>query len=217
MPLAVNPVFAVPFGECQHPDPGALNADLRTLLLQRESQGDRYRNPTPSLQQQQGVFESEFNLFAWPEPCVQALRNFCWTQLGQMVAETNGYTAEELRRIKIFSHTWYHVTRRGGFVITHTHPMASWSGVYCVDPGGPAPAHPESGVLRFHNPHFFSNTFLDAGNARLRAPFHHGFWNQRLQAGQLVLFPSWLPHEVTPFHGDGERITIAFNCWFSQE
>jgi hypothetical protein len=28
----------------------------------------------------------------------------------------------------------------------------------------------------------------------------------------LALFPSWLLHHVTPFVGEGERITVAFNC-----
>ena len=32
--------------------------------------------------------------------------------------------------------------------------------------------------------------------------------------GQLVLFPSWVLHDVKPFEGEGERITVAFNCWF---
>ena len=35
------------------------------------------------------------------------------------------------------------------------------------------------------------------------------------QPGQLVLFPSWILHDVKPFEGEGERITVAFNCWFS--
>ena len=39
----------------------------------------------------------------------------------------------------------------------------------------------------------------------------------RLEPGQLVLFPSWLLHDVKPFQGEGERITVAFNCWFSLE
>jgi Putative 2OG-Fe(II) oxygenase len=28
------------------------------------------------------------------------------------------------------------------------------------------------------------------------------------------MFPSWVLHDVKPFEGEGERITIAFNCWF---
>ncbi|MFD0725340.1 TIGR02466 family protein [Lysobacter brunescens] len=213
----VASMFAVPVFQARHPDAAALNADLKALFLLREHDKTIYGNPNPSLKQQDGVFESDFTLFSWQEACVQALRAFCWTELGKAVQELNGYGPEEMRRLQIFSHTWFHVTRQGGFVINHIHPMASWSGVYCVDPGETPADKPESGVLRFHNPHYYSNMFLDAGNARLRAPYHHGSWSFRLQPGQLVLFPSWVPHEVLPFHGSDERITVAFNCWFGMK
>lgn len=216
MPLEINPVFAVPLAQDHQPDRG-LDDDLKALLLQRESEGLRYANPNPSLKQQPGVFESEFTLFSWPEECVQRLRQFCWTALGRTIQELNGYSAGEMQRLQIFSHTWFHVTRRGGFTILHTHPMASWSGVYCVEPGESPEDRPDSGVLRFHNPHHYSNYFLDAGNLRLQPPYHHGSWNIRFRAGQLVLFPSWLQHEVLPFEGGNERITVAFNCWFSMK
>ncbi|MBA2239499.1 MAG: hypothetical protein H0W24_12510 [Lysobacter sp.] len=212
----ITPAFAVPFAQDFLSD-ATLNEQLRTLLLSREAQGKRYANPNPSLQQQPGVFESDFELFSWPEACIQQLRTFCWATLGRTIQELNDYSAQEMQRLQIFSHTWFHVTRNGGFTILHTHPMASWSGVYCVTPGETPADRPESGVLRFHNPHHYSNYFLDAGNLRLKSPYHHGTWNLRLQPGQLVLFPSWLQHEVMPFYGNDERITIAFNCWFGMK
>lgn len=215
MPLEINPMFAVPFAQDELPDAEQLNRQLKALLLSREAEGTRYANPNPSLRQQPGVFESDFTLFSWKEDCIQRLRHFVWTTLGKTIQNLNGYTSEEIQRLQIFSHTWYHVTRHGGFTIMHTHPMASWSGVYCVDPGETPEDRPESGVLRFHNPHHYSNYFMDSGNIRLRAPFHHGTWNIKFKAGQLVLFPSWLQHEVLPFYGNDERITIAFNTWFS--
>lgn len=217
MDFRIYPAFAVPFADIQFPEAERLNPEIGALLLSREKEGAKYANPNPSLAQQAGVFESNFTLFSWPEPCIQQLRQFCWDALRRAVQESNGYTAEEIRRIQIFSHTWFHVTRQGGFTIAHTHPMASWSGVYCVDPGETPPDRPESGVLRFHNPHHYSNYFLDAGNLRLKAPYHHGTWNIRFKAGQLVLFPSWVQHEVMPFYGRDERITIAFNCWFGMK
>ena len=213
----VIPMFAVPYAQSVLPSAGEINAELIPLLLAREADPGRYGNANPSLKQQPGVFESEFNLFSWPEACVRRLRDSCWAELGKTLQQVNGYSPEDMRRLQIFSHTWFHVTRHGGFVINHTHPMASWSGVYCVSPGNIPPERPESGVLRFHNPHHYSNTFLDAGNLRLRPPFHHGSWSLPLRPGQLVLFPSWLPHEVLPFYGDDERITVAFNCWFSMK
>ena len=209
----LSPVFAVPLAQAVHPEAESLNRQLKALLLAKEGL-PHVANPNPSLKQQPGVFESDFNLFSWPDACVQALRLFCWTELGQVVRTLNGYSAEDMARLQIFSHTWFHVTRRDGFVIAHTHPMASWSGVYCVAAGERPADRPESGVLRFHNPHFYSNAFLDSGNAKLSAPYHHGTWNVPLESGQLVIFPSWLSHEVLPFYGSDERITIAFNCWF---
>jgi uncharacterized protein (TIGR02466 family) len=217
MPLEIYPTFAVPFAQDFHPDAATLNSQIRKLLLSREAEGKRYANPNPSLKQQPGVFESDFNLFSWPDVCIQQLRQFCWTALGRLIADVNGYSPEDMKRLQIFSHTWFHVTRNGGFTILHTHPMASWSGVYCVDPGELPDDRPESGILRFHNPHHYSNYFLDAGNMRLRPPYHHGTWNLQLKPGQLVLFPSWLQHEVMPFYGTDERITIAFNCWFGMK
>lgn len=209
----ISPVFAVPLAQSRMPGHAEVNARLRDLILARAND-PAYANPAPSLAQQAGVFESEFNFFAWQEHCVQQLRAYCWAELGRVIATLNGYSGDQMSRLQIFSHTWFHVTREGGFVIAHTHPMASWSGVYCVSPGERPEDRPESGVLRFHNPHFYSNAFLDPGNARLSAPFHHGTWSIPLQAGQLVLFPSWLSHEVLPFYGTDERITVAFNCWF---
>jgi uncharacterized protein (TIGR02466 family) len=214
-PPTISPMFAVPFAQAQLPNPDRLNRELKSLLLSREAEGSRYANPNPSLRQQPNVFESDFTLFSWPEPSIQELRQFIWGILGQTIQALNGYSAEQMKRLQIFSHTWYHVTRHGGFTILHTHPMASWSGVYCVDPGETPDNYPESGVLRFHNPHHYSNYFLDSGNIAQQAPYHHGTWSIKFHAGQVVLFPSWLQHEVLPFFGHDERITIAFNTWFN--
>jgi predicted 2-oxoglutarate/Fe(II)-dependent dioxygenase YbiX len=48
----------------------------------------------------------------------------------------------------------------------------------------------------------------------LRRPYGHGSINFRLEAGQLVIFPSHLLHEVAPYQGKSERITVASNFWF---
>jgi hypothetical protein len=31
----------------------------------------------------------------------------------------------------------------------------------------------------------------------------------------LVMFPSYVFHEVAPFYGRDTRITVATNCWFA--
>ena len=36
------------------------------------------------------------------------------------------------------------------------------------------------------------------------------YW-EGLKAGRLVMFPSWLLHQVRPYRGNSERISVAFN------
>lgn len=212
-PLQVTPLFAAPLVEFHHPDPGALNRDLQALFLSRAGEGDRYRNRLMTAGKN-GLFESEFDLFKWPERCVQLLKQFCFDALIRTVAELNRLPEARVRSFALHDDTWFHVTPRGGYTTAHVHPMASWSGVYCVDPGEPQADHPDSGVLRFFDPRVGASMFLDAGNSKLVQPFGFHIINLRLRPGQLVLFPSYLLHEVAPYMGGGARITVAFNVWF---
>jgi uncharacterized protein (TIGR02466 family) len=212
--MSVISLFSVPFVRTQWPDSAALNAELRTLLLRREAEGAPWRNPNPNMAIPRGLFESKFDLFSWPERCVQQLHEFCMRQLFATVGELNGYSTEELVKFESQTHAWFHITRRGGRFFAHNHPMASWSGVYCVSPGQADPQEPLSGSLHFQNPHQLANMFVDPANRRLVREFSLHGRNLSLAAGELILFPSWLFHEVHPYTGDGERITVAFNCWF---
>lgn len=211
----IVPMFAVPMVEVQHPDSTALNQQLRALILDLEAQGENYANPNPSMKGARNeVFESDFTFFARNEPPVLALREFCWSALSRAVAQINGYGPEQMARMSLRSHTWFHVTRNGGQFGLHNHPMASWSGVYCVDPGGRSADDPDSGALTFINPTALAHMFNDPANIRMRRPYSPGNLVYQHQPGRLVLFPSWVFHEVQVFRGSGERITIAFNSWF---
>jgi uncharacterized protein (TIGR02466 family) len=148
---------------------------------------------------------------------VQSLKQFCWNHMLQMIGALNDYDGATLERMLIYCDSWFHITRRGGFFALHNHPNASWSGVYCVDPGQHDPDSQESGLLSFVNPALVSATHMDAATANLRAPFAPVIRHVRLEPGQLVLFPSWILHDVKPFQGEGERITLAFNCWFESQ
>jgi hypothetical protein len=209
----ILPMFAVPFGFSQYEAPGPLNQALRQFILAQEALGAR--NPRPLTQRNNALFESNFDLFRQPDPAVQELKRFCWDRMLAVIGQLNGYTLETLERLEIFNDAWAHVTRRGGYFSLHNHPNASWSGVYCVDPGAHDADRPDSGVLSFLGPTTTSAMHLDAGNARIPPPFGSQMRNLKLEAGRLVLFPSWVLHEVKPYEGPGERITVAFNCWFN--
>ena len=94
--------------------------------------------------------------------------------------------------------------------------VGSGSGRVWGGPGTNDPGYAGSGRLSLINPHSTNSMYLDPGNAFLREPFQHANYGFDLVAGQLILFPSWLLHHVMPFYGEGERITVAFNCSLRQ-
>jgi uncharacterized protein (TIGR02466 family) len=210
--LNVRPLFATPFGEVRLPGCERLNRELEALFLAREN--DEHRNPTPSHVPQAETFESRFNLFRWPESCVQELRAFMLNAVAQMAIETTSLKPEDMARLSFQNHTWFHISRYAGSFVAHNHPLASWSAVYCVRAGENVAQHPHSGVLRFLDVRQGANAYLDPANATLQRAYALAPVELKLEEGQLVIFPSYVFHEVTPFYGSDIRITVASNCWF---
>lgn len=111
---------------------------------------------------------------------------------------------------------WFQVANRGSHHDVHTHGNCSWSGVYCVQVDEPAQrqAHrllgATNGVTRFYGPHFnhLGGAHMDFGNAYLQA----AHIDVDPLPGQLVVFPSWLPHQAMPYDGEADRIIVSFNA-----
>lgn len=111
---------------------------------------------------------------------------------------------------------WFQIANRGSHHDVHTHGNCSWSGVYCVqvDDGAKRAAHPllgaSNGVTRFYGPHFnhLGGAHMDFGNAYLQS----AHLDIEPVPGQLVVFPSWLPHQALPYDGEADRIIVSFNA-----
>jgi hypothetical protein len=216
--MDIKSAFSTPLAFARMNSPEALNAQLRDLFLQCEAQGPRFANPDPYTHRNDALFESSFTLFDWPHEPVARLRDFCWSSLYHVIGALNQYDASTLQKLCIAHESWFHVTRKGGYFGVHNHPLHSWSGVYCVCQDGDNPDS-DSGKLTFINPLAMNTMFIDMATHRMKPPFSMGNLSIRLQPGQLVVFPSWLLHEVTPFEpvADGLRITVAFNARFQMQ
>jgi uncharacterized protein (TIGR02466 family) len=204
--------FATPMVETMLADSGALNQRLRDRFLAWERDTSRKRTSVPTAVTKYAVYESDFSLFSNPEPEIQQLASFCLNCTGYVIAQLNGYSQKEMANLRIYQHSWFHITRREGYTSEHNHPMASWSGVYCVDPGEHVD-RPNNGALRFLESRGTAGMYLDPGNSRWRPPYGFGTLAYQLVPGQLILFPSYLHHEVAPYYVERERITVAFNAW----
>ncbi|HRQ64793.1 MAG TPA: TIGR02466 family protein [Xanthomonadaceae bacterium] len=210
-PFRLFPLSAVPLGEAIMPAPESLNAQLTTLFLKLEQDGAAYRTQVQR-DTQHGLFESKFDLHLRKEPEVRNLFGFIHMSLAGLVKELNEYSEAEMGQLRFDYHSWFHVTRTGGYQGMHNHPNASWSGIYCVDPGDDD-GNINSGAVRFHDARVNADMYSDPGNERMRAPYRLGGLHLRHTPGRLLLFPSYILHEVFPYTGQRPRIVVAFNAW----
>jgi uncharacterized protein (TIGR02466 family) len=90
----------------------------------------------------------------------------------------------------------------------HLHPLATISGTYYVETPKGSPA------LKFEDPRL--DRFMAAPPRRVDArPENQPWVSIPAEAGNVVLFESWLRHEVPPNPAKKERISISFNYnWF---
>lgn len=99
---------------------------------------------------------------------------------------------------------WVNLLKSGGHHSGHIHPHSVLSGTLYVEvPGG-------SGAIRFEDPRL---PMMMAAPARRRgSPDELGpFVKVEPSAGMLLMWESWLRHEVLAGRGRGERLSISFN------
>lgn len=95
---------------------------------------------------------------------------------------------------------WGNINPKGGFNLTHVHPTGWLSAVYYVSLPQGCPG------ITFEDPR--PSRLMDFQHSCLVNDTH---FNHLPKNGQLVLFPSWLPHFVNPNPTDENRISISFN------
>src|SRR5262245_30416688 len=99
---------------------------------------------------------------------------------------------------------WANVMPAGVVHSLHLHPTSFISGTYYVEvPRG-------AGALKFEDPRLASHMATPPRRADAPESFH-SFVSLPARAGDVVLFESWLRHEVPPARFSGERISISFN------
>jgi uncharacterized protein (TIGR02466 family) len=103
---------------------------------------------------------------------------------------------------------WANIMPRRVVHTLHLHPHATISGTYYVQ------TPPGAACLKFEDPRL--DRFMAAPPRKSNAREYNRTWIELpAQAGQLVLFESWLRHEVPPNTSTRERISVSFNYnWF---
>ncbi len=110
----------------------------------------------------------------------------------------------ELKRKPRLDSLWVNLLKAGGHHSGHIHPHSIISGTFYVE----VPA--ASGSIRFEDPRL--PLMMAAPRRREDAPQELApFVTVQPRAGLLLIWESWLRHEVLGGSGRGERLSISFN------
>jgi uncharacterized protein (TIGR02466 family) len=196
-PVAFERLFYTPLLRFRIPDHEALDDALM-------AEGERLRGIDRGVRKSnRGGWHSEGNLFENPADPIQTLRQAA--ALSVLEATRSVTTKVDPEQLEMTLFAWMNMNPTGGFNAPHTHPGAHWSGVYYVRQ--PKVETGNSGMIEFLDP-------------RSDLPYWRIFQSRafrpkrkiRPEAGEIVLFPSYLVHWVYPNEAGGQRVTIAFNA-----
>ncbi len=99
---------------------------------------------------------------------------------------------------------WVNVMKTNTIHSAHIHPHSVISGTFYVD------IPPKASAIKFEDPRlgFFMNAPMIKEKAQ---PRNQRFFEIQPQSGDLILFESWLKHEVPLHTAKQPRISVSFN------
>jgi uncharacterized protein (TIGR02466 family) len=203
MQAEIRSYFATPVVVATVADAAELNAELKRIILQheREHQSVHHSNL--------GGWQSSWDFETWGGPPAKRLLNGARELATRLTSDRAGKGV----RIAWTTNAWANVNRRNHGNEFHTHPGAYWSGTYYVDDGGIGADPTLGGEFEMQDPRGVAPAMY-APRLGFAVPGGQSAGASELihpKSGQMVLFPSWLLHAVRPYHGERERISVAFN------
>lgn len=112
--------------------------------------------------------------------------------------------AFDLERKPKLDSLWVNLLKSGGHHSGHIHPQAMISGTLYVD------VPPGSGSIRFEDPRLPLMMAAPPRDEEAPEPLRQ-FVTVNPRPGLLLLWESWLRHEVLPGQARGERLSVSFN------
>jgi uncharacterized protein (TIGR02466 family) len=178
------------------------NSEQLNANLLKDSESWRSVSQGLSLSNKNG-WQSEHDLFHRPESSFKAL---CEVIHQCVLAMTRKCAPSlDLNNIEIQYNGWININPTNAFNSPHRHSGYIWSGTYYVRV--PESANKNSGAIEFIDPRNLDNTL------RIK---ESEFFADKLKfnpkIGELVIFPSYLLHWVSPNQESDERVSIAFNA-----
>lgn len=149
------------------------------------------------------------NRGGWQSNDIDVFKHKELSVVAEILKEKIAFLTSQLNRSVFnsldFDNAWVNINKKHDYNVKHSHPGVAFSG--CIYLKAPE----DSGSIVFDRP-----------DTKLLFPIPKDVYNPVLfnntsykpRAGLVVIFPSWIEHEVTMSNSDEDRISIAFNMVF---
>lgn len=199
--------------------PREFNKTLAEIVLAEEQSVLAKTRATPVAGIENGLTAHwlEYNVLNWQYPEIKIFRDFVLEGVREFLS-MSGDLKDPGMTIQGIS-CWANVLRPGQFLGIHHHDPAFVSAHYTVQTGF------EDNESKFEgsgNTIYFRPGFLDRSHggeaSGPTSPWDDDWQISRpAKAGRLLLFPSYVRHEVRPYFGSSERISIAMDVFLKKQ
>lgn len=183
----ITQLFSVPI---YHADTGINNFDNELNFLETL---DLIPSKKNSVSKNQNIFDHS-EMIQCKNIVEEHVQNFVHNvfKCTQQLYVTNSWTAKSLKNQS------HH---------NHHHPNSIISGVLYLQ------SKPNSGAITFHNQSPLKKSFNFTYNFTESNIFNANMWSYTPLTGEILLFPSWLNHEVGTNNSDDSRVIVGFNTF----
>ena len=202
-------LFETPVIVSQVPDVAFLTGELRGVITERRANHDS------AVRSNKGGWQSDTAMLDWGGEPARELGALMLQMCSQFTRDV-GQTDTGKPRFEWSGEMWANICPRGGSHESHTHPGSLWSAVFFLDNGlGENEDDSKVGYLVLQDPRNPLPVMYKPDLRYIRADGTVYRSDHRFtpKPGQVVAFPSWLAHWVTPHYGQRERISISLNIF----
>jgi uncharacterized protein (TIGR02466 family) len=188
-------------------EPGPLNAALGEAIRARMAAGEGIGRSNI------GGWHSQTDMLHWGGEAAQQLADAA-IRVARRLSHFDGH---DPARLHWWTRMWANVLHPGGLNMSHAHPGVLWAAVYYVDTGRDG-GDAEGGDLFLEDPRFPVPQMTFPGFRAMGAdgqpqPVEHKL---AASAGDLILFPGYMRHGVSPHRGSRDRISVAMNLYVKE-
>lgn len=215
--------WPMPMLDIRHSRCEELNAALARIIKEQESAINGKGKSTPIAGFTKGISTHwlEYNVLNWNYPEIAEFRELVFAGLEKYFKVLGAGPGKTFQIVGISC--WANVLRYGDCQLVHHHDPAFVSGHYQVQTGYDGEdKYPET-TGRRDNGHtvYFRPGFIDRSHGADFAGKNlwDGDWLKSVEpvSGKLFFFPSYVRHEVRPYLGKSERISIAMDVFVKEQ